>query len=110
MILIVWRGIYLVINQNGGDSRITGKGMHEKTKKKLEIMTEMYGRGCSIDEIATATGYKGNTVYDMLVTHGIIVKSEEPEVLVFAKARPRKPVEVTIRGKKYLDVTAAFID
>lgn len=84
--------------------------MRERTKRKLEIMTEMYGRGCSIDEIATATGYKGNTVYDMLVTHGIIVKSEEPEVLVFAKARPRKPVEVTIRGKKYLDVTAAFID
>ena len=73
-------------------------------------MTEMYGRGCSLDEIGKATGYKDKTVYNMLVTYGVIVNELEPEVLVFAKDRPREPVEVTIRGKKYLDVTAAFID
>ena len=85
--------------------------MHEKTKKKLEIMTEMYGRGCSLDKIAMATGYKSHTVYNMLVTHGIIVKKEqEPEILVFARKRPREPVKVNIRGKNYLDVTALFID
>ena len=85
--------------------------MREKTKRNIEIMTEMYGRGCSFDEIAMATGYKSNTVYNMLVTHGIIEKTEkEPEVLVFAKKKPREPVKVNIRGKNYLDVTALFIE
>lgn len=86
--------------------------MRKKTEEKLKVIKEMHLNGSSLEEIAEATGYKDKTVYDMLVTNGIMKPKTkiEPETLVFAKDRPRKSVKVSIRGKKYLDVTSVFID
>lgn len=82
-------------------------GQSEQRKKNHAIIRRMMDEGATIAEMMEATGYQDYTVRD--VVRQIRLETVQEENLTLAKhPKPEMPI-VEVDGKKYRDVTEAFM-